>query len=89
METRQNSANRPSRYLTPAEFRQELGLSADTPASIVRNPRTNKLFVDIAGKRFKIKQSADTSKPMQFVIWDSFEEGCFMNIASNNVVATF
>ena len=68
------------------EFKTKAGA---TSIQIVKSPKTQKLFASAAGKNYRVQASIDTSKPIDFLIEDDkFEDGCFVNSNTDNLVAT-
>lgn len=64
-------------------------LSVDS-ISIVKSPITGKLFADAGGKKFKVQADIDFDLPIKFM-WEEikgFEDGCIVNVSSENTIRT-
>jgi len=70
--------------LTIAEFKEEFSVKELT---IVRNPKTQKLFVSSSKGNFKCQSNLDLGKPMCFIGEDK-ENLCLINDNAVNVLGT-
>ena len=80
------------RNLSIEEFKAEANA---TSISIVKNPKTSKLFASAAGKNYRVQGNLDVAKPIDFLYEDDdtaensgVENGCFVNSNQDNVQIT-
>lgn len=80
------------RNLSIEEFKAE---AKATSISIVKNPKTSKLFASAAGKNYRVQGDIDVTKPIDFLYEDDttaensgVENGCFVNSNTDNVLHT-
>ena len=86
------------RNLSIEEFKAEANA---TSISIVKNPKTQKLFASAAGRNYRVQGDIDVAKPIDFLYEDDkaatddkgvviggVENGCFVNSNTDNVVHT-
>jgi len=86
------------RNLSIDEFKAEANA---TSISIVKNPKTSKLFASAAGKNYRVQGDLDVTKTIDFLYEDDkaavdaegkviggVENGCFVNSNQDNVVHT-
>ena len=80
------------RNLSIEEFK---GQTSATTISIVKNPKTSKLFASAAGKNYRVQGDIDVKKPIDFLYEDDdtvenhgVENGCFVNSNQDNVLHT-
>ena len=80
------------RNLSIEEFKAE---AKATSISIVKNPKTSKLFASAAGKNYRVQGDIDVTKPIDFLYEDDataevhgVENGCFVNSNTDNVLTT-
>lgn len=76
-------------FLTVNKFKKEQGVEK---LSVVKNPKTGKLFMDAEGTYFRCQQDLNTELPMRVRIEEGKpEEACLVNVKeteSENVVAS-
>ena len=55
-------------------------------AQVIKNPNTDKLFVDIGGKSYKCQQNIDMDKRMVFMhsADQSLDDACLVNAKDNS-----
>jgi hypothetical protein len=69
------------------EFKESIGA---TSLDVVKNPKTQKLFVSTSnGNTYKCQAAIDLSKPVEMLIPDGdLGSACLVNKGTNNVLAT-
>ena len=86
------------RNLSIEEFKGQTNAST---ISIVKSPKTQKLFASAAGKNYRVQGDIDVAKPIDFLYEDDVnakndkneviggvENGCFVNSNQENVLHT-
>lgn len=70
------------------EFKESIGA---TSLDVVKNPKTQKLFVSTSnGGTYRCQAAIDLSKPVEMLIPDGdLTNACLVNKGTNNIMATF
>ncbi len=79
------------KFLSITEFKSAVGLHADEPAQVVKNPNTGKLFLAIGSHTFKCQQNIDPKQEMKMLVDNGdFNEACLANVkaSTENVLFT-
>lgn len=79
------------KFLSINEFKQAVGIHADEPAQVVKNPNSGKLFLSIGSHTFKCQQTIDGSQEMKMLVDNGdLNEACLTNVkaSAENVLFT-
>lgn len=73
-----------ARFLTIAQFKEELGLSPESTIEVLDNPKTGKVFMSAGGNSFRVEQAIDNSKEMKVLIPEdeTIENACLINVSA-------
>lgn len=74
-------------FMSVEEFKKALGVSK---IDIVKNPKTDKLFMSINNKPYRVKAEIDLTKPLAILIPENgnLDDACLVNGSSENVLAS-
>lgn len=89
----ENTANKSEnvKFYTVAEFKTRIGASETEKAQVVKNPKTDKLFLKIGSQNFKCQHDIDSSKEIRVLVEDDeFDKACLVNTkaSTENVLFT-
>lgn len=76
-----------NKFMTIPDFKAKLGIGT---ISVIKSPKSGKLFAETKAGNYKVQQNIDPTKPMRYMYEeDTFDAGCIVNVSEANVVATF